>query len=48
MSDDAPEATPYTVYVFDCPSCGGPTTLGEDYPSATEECSGCGIEVAMA
>lgn len=42
------EATPYQVYVFDCPACGGQTMLGDADPSSEEECSDCGETVRMA
>lgn len=38
------EVDVYEVYVFDCPACGGQTTLGDVQPSKGEdvECADCG------
>jgi len=46
VADDM-EAAPYQVYVFDCPSCGGQTMIGDVDPSDAEDCDDCGESVRM-
>jgi hypothetical protein len=40
-------AQPYTIYVFDCPYCGGRTEIGDVEPDDSEECDDCGATVGM-
>lgn len=41
------EAHPYQLWAFDCPMCGGQTTLGDADPTGTEFCADCEEEVEM-
>ncbi|MBT2484823.1 MULTISPECIES: hypothetical protein [unclassified Microbacterium] len=47
MNEEEETATPYQVYVFDCPRCGGRTEIGDQDPAAVEECADCGVDVVM-
>ena len=40
-------AIPYTVWVFDCPLCGGQTELGDAEPYGAEDCLDCGETIRM-
>lgn len=46
MTDDT--ATPYTIYFFDCPHCGGRTEIGDQDPGPTEECADCEETIEMS
>lgn len=40
-------AIPYTVWVFDCPLCGGQTMVGDREPYSDEDCADCGESIRM-
>ena len=42
-----PSANPYTVWVFDCPVCGGRTDIGDQEPYSDEDCADCGESIWM-
>lgn len=41
------ETTARTVYVFDCPACGGVTDLGDVDPEGEQQCDDCGAPVTI-
>ena len=40
-------AIPFTIWVFDCPECGGQTEIEDGEPYFTETCWDCGQPIRM-